>query len=323
MPEIRMMKAINDALAEEMRRDPSVFLIGEDIGSHGGPFGLTRGLWKEFGGERVIDTPIAEAGLIGIAIGAAATGMLPVAEIMFMDFMTCCMDQVVNQAAKIQYMLGGAAAVPLVIRTPMGGGGNAGPQHSQSLESWFAHVPGLKVVMPSTPYDAKGLLIAAIRDNNPVLFIENKMMYGVKGEVPEGEYIVPIGKADIKRSGSDATVVAWSNMVPKALTAAKKIAEEGLDVEVIDLMTLSPLDVNTVVRSVQKTKRLVIAHEAVKFGGFGAEIAATVIEQAFDYLDAPIVRLGAPFCPVPFSRPLEKAYLVSESDIYNAVKGLF
>lgn len=205
----------------------------------------------------------------------------------------------------------------------MGGGGNAGPQHSQSLEAWFAHVPGLKVVMPSTPYDAKGLLIAAIRDNNPVLFIENKMMYGIKGEVPDGEYIVPIGKADIKRSGTDATIIAWSNMVPKALTVAKKLAEEGLDIEVIDLMTISPLDVNTIVRSVQKTKRLVIAHEAVKFGGFGAEIAATVIEQAFDYLDAPIVRLGAPFCPVPFSKPLEKAYLVSESDIYNAVKGLF
>lgn len=322
MPETRMMKAINDALREEMLRDPSVVLIGEDIGSSGGPFGVTRGLWEEFGGDRVIDTPIAEAGLVGIALGAAVTGLRPVAEIMFMDFVTCCMDQIVNQAAKIRYMFGGKVNVPLVIRTPMGAGGNAGPQHSQSLESWFAHIPGLKVVMPSTPHDSKGLLKAAIRDNNPVLFIENKMMYGMRGEVPNGEYVIPIGRADVKRSGSDATIVAWSYMVTKALKAANELAKEGLDIEVIDLMSISPLDIKTIVESVKKTKRMVIAHEAVKFGGFGGEIAATVMEHAFDYLDAPVIRLGAPFCPTPFSRQLEKDWVVSEIDIYNAVKGI-
>ncbi len=319
MKEIRYIRAINEALREEMARDETVHIIGEDVGVSGGGFTATRGLYQEFGPERVKDTPIAESAIMGIALGAAMTGLRPVVEIMFMDFLTVCMDQVVNQVAKMRYLYGGQYKVPLVIRAPAGGGLSAGPHHSQCLEAWFTHVPGLKVVMPSTPYDVKGLLKASIRDDNPVLFIEHKNL-ALTGQIPEEEYVLPLGKADIKRQGDNVTIVATSQMVFQALAAAEKLAVEGISAEVVDPRTLSPLDMETILDSVKKTGRLVIAHEAVKSCGFGAEIAARVIEEAFDYLDAPIKRVGAPFTPIPFSPTLEKAYLPNEQDIINAVK---
>jgi len=284
-----------------MARDEAVFVIGEDVAYPGGSFSATRGLLEEFGERRVKDTPISEAAIVGLALGAATQGLRPVVEIMFMDFLTVCMDQIVNQVAKTRYMFGGQYQVPMVIRTPGGGGLHAGPQHSQCLESWFAHVPGLKVVMPATPYDVKGLLKTAIRDDNPVLFVENKALYGLKGEIPEEEYLVPVGKADVKRSGKDVTVVATSRMVHESLKAAQILSKEGIDVEVIDLMTISPLDKETIFQSVEKTSKLVIAHEAVKAFGIGAEISALVCEEMIDCLDAPILRVGAPFTPVPFN----------------------
>ena len=273
---------------------------------------------EKFGDMRVKDTPISESAIVGLAIGAATQGLRPVAEIMFMDFLTVCMDQIVNQMAKMRYMFGGIYKLPLVLRAPCGGGLNAGPQHSQCLESWFAHVPGLKVVMPATPYDVKGLLKTSIRDDNPVLFIENKALYALKGEIPEEEYLIPIGKADVKRAGQDVTVVATSRMVHQSLEAAKVLSNEGIDVEVIDLRTISPLDKDTIFKSVEKTSRLVIAHEAVKAFGIGAEIAAMVSEEMIDCLDAPILRVGAPFVPVPFN--LEKFYLPNSEDVVRAVK---
>src|SRR5208283_2598833 len=299
-------------------RDESVFVIGEDVGGAGGAFGGTRGLLETFGERRVRDTPISESAIIGLAVGAAVKGLRPVAEIMFADFLTVCMDQIVNQLAKTRYMFGGLYKLAVVIRTPCGGGLNAGPQHSQCLEAWFAHVPGLKVVMPSTPYDVKGLLKSAIRDDNPVIFLENKALYALKGEIPEEEYLVPIGKADVKRPGSDVTVVAASRMVHQSLAAAKILAEEGIDVEVIDLRTISPLDKETIFASVEKTSKLVIAHEAVKAFGIGAEIAAMVCEEMIDHLEAPVLRVGAPFVPVPFN--LENLYLPNSADVIRAVK---
>jgi pyruvate/2-oxoglutarate/acetoin dehydrogenase E1 component len=318
MKEIRYLWAIYEAMREEMERDENVVLIGEDVGIPGGSFGASRGLYDRFGPERVVDTPISEAGIMGLAAGAAACGLRPILEIMFMDFMAVCMDGIANQVAKMRYMFGSQYTIPLVIRTPAGGGLNAGPQHSQCLEAWFAHLPGLKVVMPATPYDMKGLLKSAIRDDNPVIVVENKALHALKGTIPEEEYFVPIGKAEIKRIGTDVTVVATSRMVHESLKAAENLEKEGINLELIDLRSISPWDKATVFESVSKTHRLVIAHEAVKNFGIGAELAATVAEEIIHELDAPIVRVGAPFIPVPFS--LEKAYLPNTADVISAVK---
>lgn len=322
MAEMTYSQAINTALREEMQRDPKVFLLGEDIGVFGGCFGVTSGLYGDFGPDRVLDTPISETAIIGASVGAAAAGLRPVPEIMFMDFMAVCMDELFNQAAKMRYMFGGKAKVPVTVRVVCGAGLSAAAQHSQSLEAWFTHIPGMKVVMPSTPADAKGLLISSIRDDNPVMFIEHKALYGVTGPVPEGEYTVPLGKADIKREGKDVTVVATSMMVGKALAAAESLAAGGIEVEIVDPRCLQPLDKDTILRSVEKTGRLVVVHEAVKFGGFGGEIAAMVAEEGFDLLDAPIKRIGAPFAPIPFAPNLENAYIPGVDTIVSAVKSL-
>ncbi len=318
MRETRYIRAISEALNEEMARDEDVFIVGEDVGGPGGAFSATRGLLETYGERRVRDTPISESAIVGLAIGAATQGLRPVAEIMFADFLTICMDQIVNQLAKNRYMFGGMYKLPVVIRAPGGAGLNAGPQHSQSVESWFAHVPGLKVVMPATPYDVKGLLKSAIREDNPVLFLENKALYGLKGEIPDEEYLVPIGKADVKKTGKDVTVVSASRMVHQVLEAANILSTEGIDVEVIDLRTISPMDKETIFSSVEKTSKLVVAHEAVKAFGFGAEIAATISEEMLDYLDAPVIRVGAPFVPIPFN--LEHVYLPNAQDVVKAVK---
>jgi pyruvate dehydrogenase E1 component beta subunit len=318
MKEVRYIRAITEALREEMARDEAVFVVGEDVAYPGGSFSATRGLLEEFGERRVKDTPISESAIVGLALGAATQGLRPVAEIMFMDFLAVCMDQIVNQVAKARYMFGGQYRLPMVIRTPCGGGLNAGPQHSQCLEAWFAHVPGLKVVMPATPYDVKGLLKTAIRDDNPVLFVENKALYGLKGEIPEEEYLVPIGQADVKRPGRDVTVVATSRMVHQSLEAAQTLAKEGIEAEVIDLMTITPLDKEAIFKSVEKTSKLVIAHEAVKAFGIGAEISAMVCEEMIDCLDGPILRVGAPYTPVPFSP--ERFYLPNAEDVIQAVR---
>lgn len=320
MPTMTYAQAINDALKLEMQRDPTVFITGEDVGLFGGCFGVTAGLYEAFGAKRVRDTPITESAIIGSAVGAAVGGLRPVAELMFVDFIGVALDQLYNQAAKMKYMFGGKARIPLVLRTACGAGIGAAAQHSQCLEAWFMHVPGLKVVMPSTPADAKGLLITAIRDDNPVVFLEHKLLYGLSGEVPEGDYSIPLGQADIKRQGSDATLVATAAMVHKALEAAEKLAAEGISVEVIDPRCLLPLDETTILESVRKTHRLVIVHEEVKFAGSGAEIAAIVAEKAFDYLDAPILRVAAPFTPVPFSLVLEQEYIPSVEKIMAAIK---
>ena len=318
MKDIRYIWAINEAIREEMEKDENVFLIGEDVGGSGGAFGASRGLYEQFGAQRIVETPISEAAIMGLAGGAAACGLRPIVEIMFMDFMTICMDGIVNQIAKLRYMFGSQYTVPIVIRTPAGGGLNAGPQHSQCLEAWFAHVPGLKVVMPATPYDAKGILKSAVRDDNPVIVVENKTLHALKGQIPDDEYLVPIGKADIKKQGTDATVVATSRMVHESLKAADRLAEENINIEVIDLLSISPWDKETVFNSISKTHRLVIAHEAVKSFGVGAEISATVAEEILDELDAPVMRVAAPFVPVPFS--LEKTYLPGADDVFAAVK---
>jgi len=320
LKEIRYIRAVTEALREEMARDENTFIIGEDVGAGDGAFSATRGLLQEFGERRIKDAPISESAFVGLAFGAAMTGLRPIVEIMFLDFLTVCMDQIVNEIAKARYMFGGQFKVPLTIRTPAGAARSAGPQHSQCLEAWFAHVPGLKVVMPSTVYDVKGLLKSSIRDDNPVLFIEHKSLYALKGEIPEEEYTVPLGQADIKREGSDVTVVATAKMVHEAMTAADKLAADGISVEIVDPRTISPLDKETILNSVKKTGRIVLAQEAVKTGGFGSEIAAIIAEEALDYLDAPIKRVGAPFTPIPFSRPLEEFYLPNSEDIIRAVK---
>ncbi|HHV08509.1 MAG TPA: alpha-ketoacid dehydrogenase subunit beta [Firmicutes bacterium] len=322
MRQLSYSEAIREALRLEMRRDSTVFLLGEDVGQFGGCFGVTGDLYKEFGEDRVRDTPISETAIIGAAVGAAATGMRPVPEIMFCDFLTVCMDQLVNQAAKMRYMFGGKAKLPMTVRAPVGGGISAAAQHSQSLEAWFTHVPGIKVIMPSTAADAKGLLTAAIRDDNPVMFFEHKLLYPVKGEVPEGEYVVPLGRADVKREGSDVTVVATSIMVSRALEAAEKLAAEGISLEVIDPRTLVPLDEDAILASVEKTGRVVIAQEAVTRSGFSAEIAAVIAEKALDYLDAPIKRVGSKWAPIPFAGVLEQFILPGTEDIIAAVKEL-
>ncbi len=315
MRETRYVKAINEALLEEMARDERVFVVGEDVGGAGGAFGATRDLLPRFGERRVRDTPISEAAIVGIATGAAMRGLRPVAEIMFADFLTLCMDQIVNQLAKARYMFGGMYRMPVVIRASCGGGLNAGPQHSQSLEAWFAHVPGLRVVMPATPHDAKGLLKSAIRDDNPVLFLEHKALYALKGDVPEEEFLVPLGKAEVRRAGKDVTVVSASRMVHHCLEAAVALAAEGIDAEVLDLRTVSPLDEDAVLRSVRKTSRLVVAHEAVKAFGAGAEVVARVCEEL---PGTRVARVGAPFVPVPFAQ--EQQYLPAAADVVEAVR---
>jgi pyruvate/2-oxoglutarate/acetoin dehydrogenase E1 component len=318
---ITYKEALREALREEMRRDSTVFLLGEDIGRYwGGAFKVTEGLAEEFGDERVRDTPISESAIIGTAVGAAITGMRPVAEIMFGDLTALAMDQIANQAAKIRYMFGGQASCPLVIRTPFGAGVNIASHHSQSLEAWFMHVPGLYVAVPSTPYDAKGLLKTAIRGNNPVFFCEHKLLYPVEDEVPEEEYTIPFGVADIKREGADVTIVATLYMVHKALNAAKQLEKEGVDAEVFDPRTLTPLDKQAIIRSVKKTGRLVVVSEDCKTAGVSAEIAAMVTEEAIDYLDAPIKRVAEPDTPIPFSPPLEQYVIPDEKAIMKAVK---
>jgi len=322
MKNMTYAEAIRDAIRVEMQRDPNVYLCGEDVGRFGGCFGVTAGLVNEFPG-RVIDTPISETAIMGSAVGAAAAGLRPVAEIMFIDFMGVCMDELFNQAVKMRYMFGGKATVPMVIKTICGAGMSAAAQHSQSMEAWFTHIPGLKTVMPSTPADAKGLMAAAIRDNNPVLFIEHKQLLAVSGDVPENEYLVPLGKADVKREGTDVTIVAWSWMVQKALAAAEILAKDGISAEVLDPRTLVPFDKASLLHSIAKTNKLVIVHEAVKTGGFAGEIAALVADEGFDLLDSPIKRVTAPDTPVPFSPVLESAYLPNEAAIVSTVKGLF
>lgn len=315
------LQALNDALREEMERDPRVLIIGEDVGRFGGCFGVTKGLFEQFGENRVRDTPITESAIVGAATGAAAAGLRPVCELMFIDFIGVSMDQLFNQAAKMRYMFGGKISIPMVLRAPQGGGISAAAQHSQSLEAWFMHIPGVKVALPATPTDAYGLLLTAIRDDNPVVFLEHKALYGVEGEVPDNAGPIPFGKAALCREGKDVTIVATSKMVYSALEAAEILAREGIEAEVIDPRTLVPMDSEAIIDSVKKTHRVVIAHEAVKTGGAGAEIAAQIAEAAFDYLDAPIVRVGAPFTPVPFASTLEEVFIPNAGDIVAAVRG--
>ena len=322
MPETRYSAAINRALADAMAADQSVVLFGEDVAAPGGPFAVTRGLLAKFGPLRVRDTPISEAAIAGAAVGAALSGLRPVVEIMFMDFMTFTMDALVNQAAKAHFMFGGQCSVPMVVRAPYGGGLNAGPQHSQCLEAWFAHVPGLKVVVPGNPADAYGLLRAAIDDPNPVVFVEHKGLYGSKGELPESPARVAIGAARIARAGRDATLVTYGAAVAWSLRAADALAKEGIETEVVDLRSVQPWDEATVLESVGRTRRLVVAHEAVTAFGVGAEIAACVSERAFGRLAAPVARVGAAFMPVPFARSLERACLPGETEIAAAVRQL-
>jgi pyruvate/2-oxoglutarate/acetoin dehydrogenase E1 component len=319
MPEQNFLEAIRTGLHEEMSRDPSVYLFGEDV-ALGGPFGVTTGLAEAFGKNRVVNTPISEGTVMGLAIGAATAGLRPVVEIMFIDFITLAMDQLVNHAAKLHYMSGGQLKIPLTVRVQCGISGNMGAHHSQSLESWLAHVPGLKVVMPSNPADAKGLLKAAIRDDNPVVFIEHRGLYWTRGVVPEGEHLVSIGKAAVVKEGDQLTIVATAKMLAATLEAAEELASGGISVEVIDPRTVSPLDVETIVSSVKKTSRLIIAHEAVGQGGIGAEIATRVQHEAFYYLDSPIVRVAAPFAPVPASPALEKSFVAGKAEIVRAVQ---
>ncbi|OPY87232.1 MAG: 2-oxoisovalerate dehydrogenase subunit beta [Smithella sp. PtaU1.Bin162] len=320
MSEITFVDALRITIKEEMERDPSLLLIGEDIGRYGGIFGVTKGMLDEFGPQRVRSTPISESAIIGSALGAAMTGIRTVAELMYIDFSGVAMDQIINQVAKMTYMSGGAAKVPMVIRTQEGGGRGNAAQHSQCLEGLFLHIPGLKIVMPSNAYDAKGLLKTAIRDDNPVLFIEHKLLYAAKSAIPDEEYLIPLGQADVKRKGKDVTIVTISYMVTVALQAAARLAQEGIEAEVIDLRTLVPLDMETVLKSVRNTNRAVIVHEECRTGGFGAEIAAQIQEEAFDFLDAPVARVGAKDVPIPYTEPLERAVIPQEDDIVKAVR---
>ena len=314
--------ALNQAIREEMRRDERVFIQGEDIAEFGGSQKVTLGLLDEFGRQRVRNTPLSEAAIIGSALGAALMGMRPIAEIMYIDFTAIAMDQIVNQVAKVKYMFGGKAKVPLVIRTQGGTGRSSAAQHAQSLEAWFVHIPGLKVVMPSTPYDAKGLLKSAIRDDNPVIFIEHKLLYTMKGEVPEEEYLIPLGKAEVKREGRDVTIVAYSRMVHVALAAAEKLATDGIEAEVVDLRTLAPMDEAAILGSVKKTNRLVIVQEAYPKCGVAAEIAAIVADKGFPYLDGPIKRVAARDVPMPFAPKLERYVVPDEERVIGAVREL-
>jgi acetoin:2,6-dichlorophenolindophenol oxidoreductase subunit beta len=322
--EITYAQAINEAMLEEMRRDPTVFVMGEDVAAAGGVYKITKGLLDEFGPERVRDTPISEAAITGLALGAAMTGMRPIAEIMFGDFLGLVMDQLANQAAKVHYMSGGSLRVPLVIRTTMGAGRRAAAQHSQSLCAWVAHIPGLKVVLPATPYDAKGLLKTAIRDNNPVIFFEDKMMYQKKGYVPDPsvDYAIPLGRADVKRVGTDLTIIATSSMVQVALEAAAELCQEGIEAEVIDPQTLTPMDERSLINSVKKTSRCIVMDEGYRRFGATAEIAAVVAEKAFYYLDAPVHRIAAMDVPVPFSPFLEDQTIPNATAVVKAAHEL-
>lgn len=320
MKKILYTDAVKEAIGEEMRRDEKVFLMGEDVANHGSVFGCCKGLFNEFGPERVRDTPISEAGFIGAGLGAAITGLRPVIELMYVDFALCAMDQIVNQIAKAKYMFGGKARIPLTIRTQQGGYLQNAAQHSQSLEAFFMHVPGLKLVLPSTPYDVKGLLKTAIRDDNPVIFLEHKALYNMTEEIPEEEYLIPFGKAVVRKQGKDISIIATLKMVHMALSAARKLAKEGIDVEVIDPRTLTPLDNETIVNSVKKTGRAVVVHEAHLVCGVGAEIAAMIMKEAFHSLRAPVERVGAKQVTIPYSVVLENACLPQEADIINAVR---
>jgi pyruvate dehydrogenase E1 component beta subunit len=321
MREITYAEAVREAMSEEMRRDESVFFMGEDIGVYNGAFGVSRGMIQEFGEERVRETPISETGFVGAGIGAAMMGMRPIVELMFSDFMAVCYDQIINEAAKQRFMSGGAVKVPMVIRTASGGGTGAAAQHSQSLEQMYCHVPGLKVVIPSTPYDAKGLLKSAIRDDNCVMFLEQKLLYRTKGPVPDEDYTVPLGKADVKREGRDLSIITYGRTVRMSLAVADRLAKEGKEIEVVDIRTLSPLDKDAIIASVKKTGKAVVVHEAVEFGGFGGEIVSVIADsEAFYRLDAPIKRVGALFSPIPFNPALEKMVLPGEERIEKAVR---
>ena len=321
MAEVTYLQAIHDALWEEMERDKDVFLLGEDIGVYGGAFKVTEGFLEHFGPKRVLDTPMAEEAITGAAIGAALMGMRPVAEMQFADFISCAFDQLVNFAATNHYRWGGS--VPIVVRAPSGGGLRAGPFHSQNPEAWFVHVPGLKVLAPATPYDAKGLLKAAIRDDNPVIYFENKYLYRrIKDEVPEEEYVVPIGVAKVRRQGDDISVITYGAMVHESLTAAEQLAKEGIQVEVVDLRSLKPLDRETVLTSARKTGKIAIVHEAYRYCGMGGELAALIAGEAFEWLDAPLLRIAAPDTPVPYSPPLEDAFRPNAQKIVEGLREL-
>ena len=323
MSEITYAQAINDAISEVMRKDETVFMMGEDIGVYCGAFGVSKGMVQEFGEDRIMDTPIAEQAYVGAAVGAAMCGLRPIVELMFSDFMCVCFDELVNEAAKLRFMFGGKVKIPLVMRTASGAGTGAAAQHSQSLEASLAHFPGLKVVIPSTPYDAKGLLKTAIYDDNPVMFLEQKKLYRMKGEVPEEVYTIPFGHADIKREGTDCTIVTYGRMVHFCLEAAEKLADEGIRAEIIDLRTIVPLDIDTVVESVKKTHRVLIVHEAVQFLGVGAEVGCQIADSdAFYYLDAPIRRIGGKSTPIPFNPKLEAETFPTVEKIYKGVKSL-
>lgn len=320
MTRIMFRDAIKQAIREEMIRDQSVFIIGEDMHRIGGGFSVLAGLYEEFGDERVIDTPISESLIAGASAGAATMGLKPVAEIMFSDFLTICMDEIVNYAAKYRYLHGGKVGCPLVIRAPIGAGLHYGMAHQQSFEAWFIHVPGLKVVVPSTPYDAKGLLKAAIRDPEPVLFFEHKLLYSLEGEVPDGDYVIPIGQADVKRTGEDVTVITYAAMVQTALKAADKLEREGISMEVIDLRSLSPMDKKIIIDSVQKTGKAIVAYEACRTGGVGAEVSAILAEEVFWSLEAPIVRVTSPDTPVTYSPIMEDFYIPKVDDFIAAAR---
>jgi pyruvate/2-oxoglutarate/acetoin dehydrogenase E1 component len=322
MREITYVKAFTESLMQLMAEDEDVVVIGEDVAHYGGVFHAFDGLWKTYGERRVIDTPISEMGFIGMGVGAAARGLRPVCDLMFFDFIGVCLDQLYNQAAKLKFMFGGDVSVPLTLTTAGGAGLSAGPQHSQSLEAWLAHVPGLKVALPSSPHDVKGLMVGAVRDDNPTVVILNKRMLGTKGPVPEEIYEIPFGHANVMRSGTDATIIAVGRMAPEAMAAAASLAEAGVEVEVIDVRTVQPLDSTTILDSVRRTNRALVVHEAVTFGGIGAEISSQIQEEAFDFLDAPVLRIGAPFSPVPFSPVLERAYIPDSNRIANGVRHL-
>lgn len=323
MRTINYMQAIAEALILEMRRDSDIYIAGEDVGKFGGSFGVTGPVYKEFGPSRVLDTPISETAIIGTAVGAAAAGLRPVVEILFIDFLPIAGDELFNQAAKIHYMFGGQVDCPIVVRTAFGAGIGAAAHHSQSLEALVCHIPGLKTIAPATPYDAKGLLLAAIRDNNPVVFLEHKLLYASKGEVPEGDYVIPMGKADVKREGTDVTLICYSAMVRQCLAAAEALVADGISAEVIDLRTLVPLDTEAILASIAKTGRAIIVHEACLTGGFGGEVAAIIADRGFGLLKAPIKRVAGPDTPVPFSPALETEFIVNAEKIKVAARSLF
>lgn len=320
MKETTVLEAIREAIAEEMERDRNVFMIGEDIGQFGGALGQTKGLFDRFGDERILDTPISEAAIVGAAVGASMLGMRPIADIMFTDFSTLAMDQIINQAAKARFMSGGKVSVPIVIKMQSGAGRGKAAQHSQSFEAIYSHIPGLKVVMPSTPYDAKGLFKTAIRDNDPVVYIEHGSLYGIKGQIPEEDYTIPMGVGDIKREGKDISIITYSYMVHKALAAAEILGVDGIDAEVVDLRTLKPMDTEIIAASVKKTHRVVVFHEACVTGGIGGEIVAKIAENVFDYIDAPIKRVGIPDVPVPYAKSLEDAIVPNEDKLITCIK---